>query len=222
MQPVKKTFVALWDLAESFAVGIVLVAVGSLFFIKPSVRKTSLLIRYLMPKGMLALYWKSRLALCFGNDQLATIGFKQILDALEKILDQHPAEEQTGVVHLLAYLYQELMATYMRLGRLDDATSVVLRSYAHTGVEVLPHFPELNVQSSHIVKAGLAAGRLLDEGGFKDIFQSGKPIIIRASQADFPSSPKTSEKAKDTKTRKPLRDAKILPFRRPTPDYQPT
>lgn len=201
---------SLWDLIEALGVSLVSLAMAALSVFKIPLVKLVLLGRYLLPAQLLSLYVKGRLGLFFGNTQIAVVGCKQVLAYLEKELSERELNEESSLLTLMMYIYEELCTLHLSIGQIDEAAGIVLRAYGATGFEALPRFPHLNTQAAHIVKAGLAAGRLLDEGGFKDLFQSGKPIIIRTGGY----KPKKTEQSGAPAFSPSGEKGKVIPFRR--------
>lgn len=89
------------------------------------------------------------------ESQLATLSEKQRQDLA--------VAEDT--VELMAAVFDHQMRCHLLGGALEDAMQTLLRARAALGVERLRAFPEIDFKNAQLVKAGLAAGRLIDGSG---------------------------------------------------------
>ncbi|MEY4632432.1 MAG: hypothetical protein RIQ81_2552 [Pseudomonadota bacterium] len=89
------------------------------------------------------------------ESQLATLSEKQRQDLA--------VAEDT--VELMAAVFNHQMRCHLLGGALEDAMQSLLRARAALGVERLRAFPEIDFKNAQLVKAGLAAGRLIDGSG---------------------------------------------------------
>ena len=198
------------DIVESIAVTISLVLLAPFLVLRFSAKNSWHLIQHLLPQGVLASFLRAKLSQRLGNHQGAALIFDQIIRVFERGFTPLGSEAEE-VEEILMTLYKELLGSYLRLGQFDHASSLVLRANGFIGSDGIEGYPELCVQSAHIVKAGLAAGRLLDEGGLKDLFQSGKPVVVRTSTVPTEIPDNTVSPAPVPK------EGKVLPFIRPEP-----
>lgn len=117
---------------------------------------------------------------------------------------------------VLEDLYVVLTRAYLHSGGIDEAMLVVIRAKKCMGIERLPGLAKIDAKTAHLVRAGLAAGRLLEGGGglttmfVKSGPQESKPAAtpsqppIRRQGAQAAEPPVKSERAKAS--------AKIIPF----------
>lgn len=81
---------------------------------------------------------------------------------------------------VLADLYTILTRAYLHAGHIDEAMQVVLRARKFLGIERLTGLVDLDAKTAHLVRAGLAAGRLLDGSGMATMFvkthETDKPV----------------------------------------------
>jgi hypothetical protein len=84
---------------------------------------------------------------------------------LAVVEDSHFEHAQEDSESVLEFLFAWITNVYLQLAQIDDAALTVIRANKSIGVTKLANVGELDVKTAHIVKAGLAAGRLLDENG---------------------------------------------------------
>lgn len=171
-------------------------------------------VRFLVPRALMGMYFQGRFRAHIHQNNKAILIYHQLLKIFEN--EFHPAEVTHNVPlnHFLQLIYGEFMAIYIKMGDLDQASSVLIRANGHIGCEFLPGHGEFSLQTAHIIKAGFAAGRLLDDDSVRGLFQSGKSIIIKASPQKETS---TFIKERKESQSRPGRSsgAKVLPFKRP-------
>ncbi len=173
----------------------------------------ALKVRYLAPRGLMGSYFQAKFRRLLNQPTKELFILHQILKAFEKEFASFEAVDRPSLSRFMQSLYEEHFTIYMALGDFDQAMGVILRAHSHIGVTALPICSQLNIQTAQIIKAGIAAGRLLDDDSLKGIFQAGSSIIIKAADTDYlkmrTAAPGSSE------TKRTGKEAKILPFRRP-------
>ena len=116
---------------------------------------------------------------------------------------------------VLADLYTILARAYMHTGHIDEAMHVILRAKKSLGTDRLVGLVELDAKTAHLVRAGLAAGRLLDGGGLATMFikTDSKSDQFNNDQHKNHSSKQTKETdEKNNKQQSKDQGAKIIPF----------
>jgi hypothetical protein len=73
--------------------------------------------------------------------------------------------EAADTVELMAAVFSHQMRCYLMGGAIEEAMQTLSRARACLGVERLAAFPEIDFKAAQLVKAGLAAGRLIDGSG---------------------------------------------------------
>lgn len=185
------------DILESMTVAFVLVLIVPFLMLNISPKSSWFLIRKLLPKGVLASFLRAKMYKKMGNYHGSALIVEQIIRVFEG--GDFPLGLNSKESEALSFLYSELLSCYLGLGQLDQAASLVLRANGFIGCDGIDGYPEFTVQSAHIVKAGLAASRMLDERGLKKIF-------------------KTEDKDLDPSDVVPSDNhGKVIPFHRPTP-----
>lgn len=87
-------------------------------------------------------------------------------------------------------LYTLLVRAYLHTGHLDEAMLVILRAKKVLGVNRLRQMPDLDVKTAHLVRAGLAAGKLLEGDAVATLFvKSNDPE--RSNPSHHKEKPKT-------------------------------
>ena len=133
-----------------------------------------------------------------GHFDRAIAESEAIISACED--DLRHAPESRARRRVLADLYTMLARAYMHAGHIDDAMTVVIRAKKILRVERLPGLAELDAKTAHLVRAGLAAGRLLDGNGLATMFiktpqTDGQPKssparhLSRAGEGHTPTTP---------------------------------
>ena len=213
MSNIKAALFVFIGIFESALLGVGLLVLSPFFFIRQfwRLKDAHIYLCTLLPMGLLAQYLRAQLLFKVGNLRQGMILLGQAIRKLEKDFEPVQDLDDSTRGQALILLYEDLLKAYIRSGRFDDAMNLVIKAHSVIGVDHLPSFSELSVQTSHIIKAGLAAGRLLDEGGFRDLLSSGKPIVIKSNLGE------TSPEASPADPPK-VGPGKILPFRRPQPE----
>ena len=91
---------------------------------------------------------------------------------------------------VLQDLYTLLTRAYLHSGHIDDAMHVVIRAKKMLGVDRLSGLAELDSKTAHLVRAGLAAGRLLEGDGLATMF-------VKSTQTDDSYSSRQGASASD-------------------------
>lgn len=93
---------------------------------------------------------------------------------------------------VLLDLYTLLTRCYLMMGQVDDAMIVMNRVKKVTGLERLPGIPELDADTAHIVRASLAAGRIMSDKNLAKVLVRQNPpeTKLRKSAKILPFKPK--------------------------------
>lgn len=145
--------------------------------------------RVLYSIGLLSPILRSMVALKLGLRDRGIATLESVVGSLEEELP--PQKSQLALV--LADLYSVLVKAYLSAGDLDDAALTVIRANNCIRVQHLPGIPELSVKIAHVVKAGMAAARMLDE-----------EMAVLRKPTDVPPPPPSEAKT--------LTSAKVLLF----------
>lgn len=131
-----------------------------------------------------------------GRFDAAIAQFEGIIASCEESMRRAPLSRTRRRV--LEDLYTLLVRAYMHAGHVDDAMQVVIRAKKCMGIERLPGLAELDAKTAHLVRAGLAAGRLLDGNGLATLF-------VKSNQPEpQPKAPAQRPKALQGATKSPL------------------
>ena len=180
-------------------------------------------LKVLLPRGLFAASLRATLDERLGNFEQAAAIFNHLIRSLEGREPQPQANDPES--RLMAYLYNRLARIYLASGRVDDATVVVIRAHRHLGIESLPSIPDLDVRAARIIKAGIAAGKLLDEGGLATLTVRAA-MLRKKDEGQKTDEPKPKKKRMDMPFRYGTRSgdqsesermAKVLPFHKPAP-----
>lgn len=123
---------------------------------------------------------------------------------------------------VLEDLYTVLARAYLHAGHIDDAMLVVIRAKKSLGIERLPGLAELDAKTAHLVRAGLAAGRLLDGGGLATLFVKSNSQVpaSEAKRQGATKAPSATERdpqrngaATGVRTTQAAERGNVIPFR---------
>jgi hypothetical protein len=127
----------------------------------------------LSPQGLLSRLVKAAIDWRLGNFDAAVFQLEFLSSRVEKYLILNPKYRHAHTV--LEDFYTLLVRSYLHGGHIDDAMMVVLRAKKHLGTDRLPSLARLDAKTAHLVRAGLAAGKLLDGGGLATLFVKSGP-----------------------------------------------
>ena len=178
--------------------------------------------KILLPRALFTIALRAALDEKLGNFEQAAAIFSHLIRTLESREAEYRAKDPDG--RLMTFLYNRLARIYLASGRIDDATVVVIRANRFLGIDCLPSIPDLDVRAARIIKAGIAAGKLLDEGGLATLTVRAALMRKKDGEAGAPEA----EKKKPTKRfegldrlgprkERTVQMAKVLPFHRPAP-----
>lgn len=171
----------------------------------------------LSPLGVLSRIVRAILDWRLGNFPIAIIQTEGIVDCLVQSYLKRPTPSKRRV---LVDLYTLLTRAYLHIGQIDKAMQVILQAQKTIGAERLPGLSELDAKTAHLIRAGIAAGRLLDGGGLATMFIKADPRTPLGQEPSFPQvkAGQTSQKqaaklSKVTREKSRKKDAKVIPFR---------
>ncbi len=122
----------------------------------------------LLPQGLMARSIRAAIDWRLGNFDSAIAQLEGLVGANEEFYKDRPTSRARRRV--LEDLYTVLARAYMHAGHIDDAMLVVIRAKKCMAIDRLAGLAELDAKTAHLVRAGLAAGRLLDGGGLATMF----------------------------------------------------
>lgn len=144
----------------------------------------------LSPQGLLSRFMKAAIDWRLGNFDSAVFQLEFLVTRVENAFGHHPKSRPIRIV--LEDFYTLLVRAYLHGGHIDDAMLVILRAKKTLDCDRLPELARLDAKTAHLVRAGLAAGRLLDGGGLATLY-------VKAADP-APSSPNRNKNAAKTPT----------------------
>ncbi len=111
------------------------------------------------------------------------------LESCEQNLKETPRQ-------ILADVYRLLVRAYLFSGHMDHAMEVILRAGKSLGVQSLEGLPDLDLKTAQLVRAGLAAGKIVLSGGSATMVVQGP----------------TRQGASAKPEQKNIRQGKVIPF----------
>ena len=167
----------------------------------------------LLPQGLLTRSIRAAIDWRLGNFDAAIAQLEGIVGANEDYFKDKPHSRSRKRV--LEDMYTVLTRAYLHSGHIDDAMLVIIRAKKCLGVERLGGLAEIDAKTAHLVRAGLAAGRLLDGGGLATMFvkASASPDHDHPKK-ELPSPKRQGASARELEGVIKVDDgAKIIPFK---------
>lgn len=194
----------------------------------------------LVPQGLMARSIRAAIDWRLGHFDSAIAQLEGLVGSTEDYYRDRPHSRVRRRV--LEDFYTALTRAYLHAGHIDDAMLVVIRAKKSMSIDRLPGLAELDAKTAHLVRAGLAAGRLLDGGGLATMFVKSnqpepqpKPPVSQSPVGgrggrnvgiNQPRQGATTGKGRNPKTPLPpstavvgadTTEAKIIPFPRQLP-----
>ncbi len=159
----------------------------------------------LLPQGLMARSVRCAIDWRLGNFDAAIAQLEGLVGSSEDYYKDRSNSRTRRRV--LEDLYTVLARAYLHAGHIDDAMLVVIRAKKCMSIDRLPGLAELDAKTAHLVRAGLAAGRLLDGSGLATMF-------VKSSKEEPRPPPRSGAKETRQVPPPPHADdgAKIIPF----------
>ena len=167
----------------------------------------------LSPQGLLSRFMKAAIDWRLGNFDSAVFQLEFLVTRIENALARHPKSRPTRIV--LEDFYTLLIRAYLHGGHIDDAMLVVLRAKKTLDCDRLPELARLDAKTAHLVRAGLAAGRLLDGGGLATLYvKSAEPTPASHQKSKHAPKKPTLPQRQGASAQDPVRQIgnNIIPF----------
>lgn len=165
----------------------------------------------LLEEKQLANYLQSRLEWLMGDRTTAIA----LLDHVVSTLEEAWGSDEISIRqhHALSSCFTILTRYYLFMGRIDEAMVVVLRIKKSLDADALHGVGNLDAKTANLVRAGIAAGRLLEDGGITSmLFKSDSEADKnRKSFLKTKSSPLGIGSKKDGAS-KLISRGKVIPF----------
>lgn len=120
---------------------------------------------------------------------------------------------------LVAAIFSHQMRCFMLGGAIEDAMVTLIRARQCLGVERLCAFPEIDFKAAHLVKAGLAAGKLIDGSGLSALLinppDPGTPFAPSGARSSDRSQRRRLNEFGKIKSPTSERRGVVIPLRRP-------
>jgi hypothetical protein len=171
---------------------------------------------YTLPRGFLATYIRGRVEHSLGHYEKASSLQTYLANQIEKDLKGQGQQKRRLAVDALTRVYCALFRAQVNAGRIESAASTLIRASKSIGLDRLPDIHDFDTRTAHIVKAGIAASRLLDEGGLATLMvKQGENPVVAKGKSPFSAEPPAKKLTRPSPAPKlrPLPDgAKIIPF----------
>jgi hypothetical protein len=182
------------DFLSAFLLGLyALMILGPLGFLKGQLvlgRALSYL-RILSSLQLLARSVRVAIDWRLGNFDFAIAQAEDVVITIEKSYVKKTTAQlvKKGV---LGDFYTLLTRAYMHAGRIDEAMQTILRAKKILGIDRLVGLSALDAKTANLVRAGLAAGKLLDGDGVTTMFVKSSPRAEASSDDRLEKSPNKS------------------------------
>jgi hypothetical protein len=140
----------------------------------------------LSPRGLLSHLVQGVIDWRLGHFDATVFQLEFICSRVELYLKENPDYRHAHTV--LEDFYTLLARSYLHGGHLEEAMLVILRAKANLKIDKLPALSRLNVNQAQLVRAGIAAGKLLESGGLATLFvkPSGEPSVRHTPPPSIP------------------------------------
>lgn len=165
---------------------------------------------YLVERGQFSSLLRARLDYRMGNYHQSGVLLVPIIRQIEQeILASKDSGVALKVRRLLCTLYCDQQQLYFLCGQMEEAVMTVIRAHQYLGIDRLPSNPDLDLKTAHVVKAGVVASKMLEEGGLATLMvrKGEEPIVSRPS----PKPSNRGSRAELTSVKKP-RSGILIPF----------
>ncbi len=169
---VTRIVTGLIDFSSSLALFIYVILVGPLLMLKIpfTMGKVYRYFLVLLPRGGVMHCLKAMVDWRLGNFNAAISQIENVLSLLGiGVINNNNYRNKLKRV-VVEDLLTILSRCYLHMGRIDEAMQVVLRAKKILGIQRLPSLPDLDIKTVQLVRAGLAAGRLLEGDGAASLF----------------------------------------------------
>lgn len=200
------------EILESLGLAICVILAGPLGFFRrlDRIAQYGSFVRYLMPRGLFAPYLRSRLDHRMGNLHQSANTLSQVVASLELEMVDGKLNRRSRII--LKQMYGELMQTLLLSGHVEDAALIVVRAHQQLGIDRLPNNPSFDVKTAHVVKAGIAAGKLLEEGGLATMMvRPGEEPVVSQGPRRRRDSERFRQEFKGSKSTE-KKEGKVIPF----------
>lgn len=130
----------------------------------------------------------------------------QIDSIILQVLESYKIKPTMSKRRVLIDLYTVLTRAYLHIGDIDKAMQIILHAEKTIGVNRLTGLADLDAKTAHLIRAGIAAGRMLDGGGMATMFVKTDPK----------QNQNNSHENKNSKIEKPKKSSKekgqLIPF----------
>ncbi len=200
---------AVFDGCLALFIGVYGILLGSLGILKGPLKldRFMVYIAVLGPKGLLSESIRSAIEWRLGHFGDAIMKLESIIVSIETSASERGKVAREHV--LLVDFYTLLTRCYLHTGRVDEAMAVVIRAKKFLKRDYLKELVGLDAKTAQLVRAGLAAGRLLDGDGLATLF-----IKADTSQAQA-KKPDSTQERQGASAKNDLDLSNVIPFRRP-------
>lgn len=163
-------FAVVLDLIGALVLAVYGLILGPLGFLRGplALERMFIYLWVFVPKGLLQSAIRMGIDWRLGNFDAAIAELESLISYIEASAKKNPKSRSTR--RALEDLYTLLVRAYLHSGHIDTAMQTILRAKSHLGIDRLRGLVGCDAKTAHLVRAGLAAGKLLDGGGLATMF----------------------------------------------------
>ncbi len=180
------------DLLSSIVLLLTAIIIGPLAFLRGPLQleRWFSYIVVLLPSSLFSQALRALIEWRFGFVDSAVVHLEIIVVECEKLVSAKPQSKMRR--DILIDFYTLLARAYLHNGHMDDAMMVVQRCKKTLNLDSLPGLHRLDVKTAHLIRAGLAAGKLLEGTGLATMFVRSQQITEDVKKKS--GAPKLPEK----------------------------
>jgi len=175
--------------------------IGALFHPRRTVEAAGIL----LPQGLAAMFLRATIDRFLRRFERSLMTSEILLAQLEEKV--FPASLKPSQFRLVASMYAAVVRMHLQVGQIEDSSLMVIRAHKFLGVEKLPGLSDFDVKTAHIVKAGIAACKMLEEGG-----QATLLLTAPNRQTSRPQNFLRSKRGRDSFVKSNGAMGKVIPF----------
>ncbi len=160
----------------------------------------------LVPRGLLSAFLRALIDIRLDHFDRAVTVIESTIGTLEERFSDRPRRWHAEYRTVLIAVYTLLIKNLLQSGHMDDAALAMIRAARSLSLDRLPGLGEFDFKAAQILRAGLAAGKLLDQNNSTATVMLHGPIKSGLSDV---SKVDAGDKKSKTILKK---SAKIIPF----------
>jgi hypothetical protein len=121
-----------------------------------------------------------------------SVAIHQMEGILALVYDSYLKYHSPIKKRVLLDFYTLITRAYLHIGHVDKAMQMILQAQKNLNVEKLPDLYEIDAKTAHLIRAGIAAGRMLEGGGLATMFVKADVVPGQKPRVQPPPAPPSS------------------------------